>query len=164
MNKYGVLFVCTGNICRSPTAEGVFRHYAAQQGLSGHLHIDSAGTHGYHVGEPPDSRAIAAALARGVDMNDLRARKFSPADYGDFDLILAMDSGHHNIITRQIPNDARAQVALFMDYAPQAGSRDVPDPYYGGTAEFEYALDLVEQGVQGLIDHVRQQVESHANS
>jgi protein-tyrosine phosphatase len=159
MTKYGVLFVCTGNICRSPTAEGVFRHYAAESGISGRLLIDSAGTHGYHVGEPPDRRAIAAAKARGIDMADLRARKFTAADFENFDLILAMDGGHHHIIGGMVKKDSKARLAMFMDFAPEAGTSEVPDPYYGDLQEFEHVLDLIERGAKGLLAHLQEQVK-----
>lgn len=158
MQKYGILFVCTGNICRSPTAEGVFRARAGENGLLERLTIDSAGTHGYHVGEPPDSRAIAAALARGVQMDDLRARRLSSQDFHDFDLILAMDTGHHSHMLAMTPNESRAQTALFLDYAPETGLQDVPDPYYGGAQGFEEVLDLVDAGVEGLLAHVRKEL------
>ncbi len=155
MKKYGILFVCTGNICRSPIAEGVFRHYVEKSGLSDRFLIDSAGTHGYHIGEAPDSRGVAAAMARGIDMSDLRARKVTARDFNDFDLILAMDTGHYDIMRPMALPDCRARLSMFMDFAPGAGIIDVPDPYYGGEAEFEYVLDLAEQGVTGLLKHLK---------
>ena len=159
MKKYGVLFVCTGNICRSPTAEAVFRHRAVESGLADKLVIDSAGTHGYHVGEPPDSRAIAAARARGVKMDDLRARRIAPEDFDTFDLILAMDSGHRGILQRMDAQGGRpAKLSLFLDFAPDSGLTDVPDPYYGGTGDFEHVLDLVENGVAGLLRHLQREI------
>lgn len=159
MTPFAVLFVCTGNICRSPTAEGVFRHYAARSNLSNRLLIDSAGTHGYHVGEPPDSRAIAAAFSRGVDLKDLRARKFTSEDFGRFDLIVAMDSGHHAAIRRLAANGARATLFMFMDFVPDGGIVDVPDPYYGDARDFEYVFDLIERGAQGLLAHIGERLK-----
>lgn len=153
---YGVLFVCTGNICRSPTAEGVFRHALREAGLHERVTVDSAGTHGYHVGDAPDPRTIAAARQRGVELADLRARLLRNDDFDNFDLILAMDSGHLAYLARMARPGARGRHALFLDYAPEGGFRDVPDPYYGGTDDFELVLDLVQAGVDGLIKHIRQ--------
>jgi protein-tyrosine phosphatase len=147
-----VLFVCTGNICRSPTAEGVFRHVVAAAGLSGRFHIDSAGTHGYHIGEPPDSRAVALARTRGYDLSGLRARQITAADYADFDLLLAMDRGHLKILRRQAPPHEVERARLFLSYAPDCGTDDVPDPYYGDERDFVQALDLIELGSRALLD------------
>jgi protein-tyrosine phosphatase len=146
-----VLFVCTGNICRSPTAEGVFRFQVDAAGLGGWIEADSAGTHGYHVGEPPDSRTIRAAGRRGYRLEALRARQVAAADFADFDLILAMDRGHQRDLRRLAPGGGRAEIGLFLDYAPDLGLRDVPDPYYGGAQGFEQVLDLCEAGCRGLI-------------
>lgn len=150
-----VLFVCTGNICRSPTAEGVFRALVAAEGLAGHVATDSAGTHAYHVGEPPDGRSTAAALRRGIDLSDLRARKVRASDYAEFDLVLAMDRGHADILRRQCPVDLAGRVRLFLDFAPDLGIKDVPDPYYGGGDGFERVLDMIEAGSAGLLSHIR---------
>lgn len=150
-----VLFVCTGNICRSPTAEGVFRALVEAEGLAGRIATDSAGTHGYHVGEAPDGRSAAAALRRGVDLSDLRARKVRPGDFSDFDLVLAMDRGHADILRRQCPPDLAGRVRLFLDFAPDLGIKDVPDPYYGGGDGFERVLDMVEAGARGVLEHIR---------
>lgn len=147
-----VLFVCTGNICRSPTAEGVFRHLAVDAGIA--VEADSAGTHGYHIGEPPDPRTVAAAARRGFDLNSLRARRVKREDFNQFDLILAMDRGHLAHLETMRPQDARAQVKLFLDYHPET-KRDVPDPYYGGPEGFEHVLDLVEAASRGLLDDLR---------
>ncbi len=149
-----VLFVCTGNICRSPTAEGVFRALVARHGLEGEIGADSAGTHGYHVGEAPDPRSCAAARARGVVLDDLRARQVSPADFSAFDLVLAMDRGHHAHLARLCPPGREERLRLFLDFAPHLGVRDVPDPYYGGPDGFERVLDLIEAGCEGLLRRI----------
>jgi protein-tyrosine phosphatase len=151
----GVLFVCLGNICRSPTAEGVFRRLADEQGLSPYLRVDSAGTHAYHVGEPPDPRSQKAARARGVDLSMLRARRIDHGDFYHFDHILAMDSSNLANLRDMSPHDASAQLKLFLDYAPHRGVRDVPDPYYGGGNGFERVLDLVEDAAMGLLDELK---------
>ena len=147
-----VLFVCTGNICRSPTAEGVFMHRAAARGLGDRVAADSAGTSSEEHGNPPDSRARRAADARGVTLPDRRARRVKDADFEAFDLILAMDRGHLARLERIAPEQARDRLRLFMEYAGDGMPKDVPDPWYGGTADFEHALDLIEAGVDGLLD------------
>ena len=150
-----VLFVCTGNICRSPTAEGVFRKLVAGAGLNHAVVIDSAGTHGYHVGEPPDERSCAAALKRAIDISAQRARRVSRADFAEFDLILAMDRGHYRALRAMAPPQAAERVRLFLDYAPELGVEDVPDPYYGGPDGFEDVLDLIETAAERLLDDLR---------
>lgn len=159
MKSYGVLFICTGNICRSPTAEGVFRHHLRQKGLSERISCDSAGTHDYHAGEAPDYRAVQMARKRGVEMADLRARRIQKDDFENFDLVLAMDQGHYNIVRKLTPSRSRAALSLFLDFTPDAERFDVPDPYYGGEKEFEYAFDLIEQGVHGLLNHLIQDLK-----
>lgn len=155
----GVLFVCTGNICRSPTAEGMFRHAVARAGLAERVRIDSAGTHGYHVGEPPDRRSVAAAKARGVDLSALRARRVEAADFHRFDLLLAMDRGHLSHLARMGPPGSAGRLQLFLDFAPPPWrGRDVPDPYYGQAGHFEEVLDLVAAGTEGLLAEVRRRL------
>jgi len=150
-----VLFVCTGNICRSPTAQGVFRTLVAREGLSALITTDSAGTHGYHLGEHPDQRSCAAAKARGVVIDDLRARQFKPSDFDDFQLVLAMDRGHQRMLAGWCPPFRQERLRLFMAFAPECGVEDVPDPYYGAGDGFERVLDLIEAGAAGLLDHIR---------
>lgn len=153
--KIGVLFVCMGNICRSPTAEGVFRKLARDAGLIDRVRVDSAGTHAYHEGEAPDRRAQEAAKRRGFDLSTLRARRVSEEDFEDFDLILAMDK--LNLVTLQDRADesAHARLKKLLDYSPANRGRDVPDPYYGGASGFERVLDLVEEASRGLIEQLR---------
>jgi protein-tyrosine phosphatase len=149
-----VLFVCTGNICRSPTAEGVARHFIETGGLGGLLEVDSAGTQHYHVGEPPDPRTQKAAARRGYDLSALRARKLELEDFVRFDLLLAMDREHLRIMNRLRPEASRARVDLFMGFAADARFDEVPDPYYGGPQGFDLVLDLCEQAVQGLLSEL----------
>ena len=149
-----VLFICTGNICRSPTAEGVFRFFLEKHLPDGKVEVDSAGTHDYHVGEAPDGRAIAHARRRGYDLSTLRARQLSARDFTEFDLLLAMDRGHLRILQRLCPAEHRAKLRLFRDFAGMAEA-DVPDPYYGAADGFEQVLDMVEAASRGLLDHVR---------
>ncbi|MDD3609318.1 MAG: low molecular weight phosphotyrosine protein phosphatase [Halothiobacillaceae bacterium] len=151
----GILFVCMGNICRSPTAEGVFTHRAREAGLVDRLRIDSAGTHAYHIGNPPDPRSQEAALQRGIDLSCLRARKVEPVDIERFEYVLAMDADNFDILQRLSPPSLRERVRLFMDFAPDYGLKEVPDPYYGGPAGFERVLDMIEAASEGLITHLR---------
>jgi protein-tyrosine phosphatase len=151
-----ILFVCLGNICRSPTAEGVFRAVAARDAPDLALEIDSAGTAGYHIGEPPDPRTRQAAHRRGYDLSPLRARVVEPRDFEEFDLILAMDRENLNVLHHRAPPHARERVRLFLEFAPEAQVFEVPDPYYGGPNGFEEVLDLVEQASQGLLQHLRE--------
>ena len=150
-----VLFVCTGNICRSPTAEAIFRKLADDAGLGGVIRADSAGTHSYHVGEPPDSRAQAAAAKRGYDLSGLRARKVERIDFDRFDVILAMDREHHAILKGIVPPSSGHKLQLMMSYAKRFADRDVPDPYYGGPHGFEHVLDMLEDASQGLLESLR---------
>ncbi len=147
-----VLFVCTGNICRSPSAEAVLQHYVDMQGQSAEYFIDSAGTHGYHLGDPPDSRAINAAAIRGIAMDDLYARKVKISDFHDFDFIVAMDRGHLKILNDLKPKGAKAALKLFCDYLPHSKVQDVLDPYYGTDQGFEAVLYMLEEGCQFMMD------------
>ena len=150
-----VLFVCLGNICRSPTAHGVFRNLVEQEGLSEHIHIDSAGTHAYHVGEPPDARAQSTALNRGINMSDLRARRAIENDFEYYDYILAMDRENYSNLEKLSPPDRLDRLMLFMDFAPGIGEDEVPDPYYGGAKGFERVFDMIEIASHGLLDDIR---------
>jgi protein-tyrosine phosphatase len=150
-----ILFVCLGNICRSPTAEIVFREIVAREAPNLSIEVDSAGTAGYHVGDPPDSRTRQAALRRGYDMSALRARVVEPQDFSRFDLILAMDRQNLETLKRRAPATAQERIRLFLEFAPDADTTEVPDPYYGGANGFEEVLDLVEAAARGLLQHVR---------
>jgi low molecular weight protein-tyrosine phosphatase len=150
-----ILFVCLGNICRSPSAEAVMRAIAAREAPELAIEVDSAGTAGYHVGEAPDPRAQEAARRRGYDMAPLRARVVEPEDFARFDLILAMDRANLSVLHRRAPATVRERVRLFLEFAPDADTVEVPDPYYGGATGFEEVLDLVEVAARGLIRHLR---------
>lgn len=152
-----VLFVCMGNICRSPTAHGVFQRLVEQTGLHQHIEIDSAGTHAYHIGNPPDSRAQAAALRRGIDLSLQRARRIAADDFKRFDYILAMDQDNLSLLRTACPPQHVHKLSLFLEYAPELKIQEVPDPYYGGATGFEQVLDLVEIASEGLLRHLRQQ-------
>ena len=155
MRPVKVLFVCTGNICRSPTAEGVFRHVVQQEGLKDRIVIESAGTHGYHVGEPPDPRSQQAAAGRGYDLSAQRARRVERKDFDEFDYVLAMDNENLGFLRRVCPSQHAHKVRLFMEFGSDAAVREVPDPYYGGGAGFERVLDLVEGASKGLLGHLK---------
>jgi protein-tyrosine phosphatase len=155
-----ILFVCLGNICRSPTAEGVLRVIAAREAPELSIEVDSAGTAAYHVGEPPDPRTRAAAARRGYDLAHLRARVVEPADFTRFDLILAMDEENLRVLRRRAPDAAPERLRLFMEFAPQTDTPEVPDPYYGGPNGFEEVLDLVEAAARGLLAHLRQRARA----
>jgi protein-tyrosine phosphatase len=145
-----------GNICRSPTAEGVLRARLARAGLSGSVEVDSAGTHGAHVGEPPDGRAQKAAAARGYDISNLRARRVKEADFIRFDMILAMDHQNLSLLKQACPLEQRNRLGLFLEYAHNFIDEEVPDPYYSAPQAFEYVLDLAEDAATGLIETLAQ--------
>jgi len=146
-----ILFVCMGNICRSPTAEGVFRFHAEQAGMAERLYIDSAGTHAYHTGEPPDRRARAAAERRGMSLEGISARRVSNEDFERFDYIIAMDEDNLARLHDEAPEEHHTKLSLFLEFG-ESGEREVPDPYYGGSAGFERVLDLVEEASRGLLE------------
>ena len=148
-----ILFVCLGNICRSPTAQGVFLAEAARAGLADRFEVDSAGTGGWHVGEPPDPRAIEAAAERGIDLSRQRARQIKSRDFNEFDLILAMDRSNFNELTRRAPRSSSARIAMITDFAPEAGAKEIGDPYYGGPDGFAQVLDLLAVCCRGLLKH-----------
>jgi protein-tyrosine phosphatase len=151
MAKHRLLFVCLGNICRSPMAEGVFRRVAEEEGVLDRFEIDSAGLGDWHVGQAPDARAQAAARTRGIDISDQCARQVTKADFAQFDLLIAMDGSNYDDLVQLAPKSAHHKIRRFLDYAPHAGTKDVPDPFFGGRAGFDHALDLIEQGARGLI-------------
>ncbi len=153
-----VLFVCLGNICRSPTAEAVFTQYVKKAGLSEFVAVDSAGTGGYHVGEPPDKRAVKIAAKRGYDLSQLRARKFEIQDFELFDTILAMDNSNYSDLYRLADAAQRKKLRLFLDYHPDPDWSDVPDPYYGGAEGFEQVLDLCEEASKYLLENLRKEL------
>lgn len=159
MKKIKLLFVCMGNICRSPTAEGVFTALVTKRNLSDHFTIDSAGTHAYHVGEAPDLRAQKAARDRGVELKHLRARKVVFGDFEDFDHILVMDDDNFGIVHQACPDALKHKIKHFLDYAPNVGTREVPDPYYGGDYGFERVLDMIEEASEGLLQALQQSGE-----
>ncbi len=146
-----VLMVCTGNICRSPTAQGVLERLAADAGMAGRLQVDSAGTHGYHVGEPPDARSQAHALRRGVDLSAQRARQLTARDFDAFDLVLVMDDANQHAARALCPPGQRHKLRRLTDFCTRHRASEVPDPYYGGAAGFEAVLDLVEDACDGLL-------------
>jgi len=153
-DRVAVLVVCTGNICRSPTAEGVLRHLVEKRGLAERVRIQSAGTHDYHVGEAPDPRSVRHASKRGYDLAQLRAAQVSAEDFHAYDYILAMDRGHLRILKALAPRDARAHIGLFLDASARWNGEDVPDPYYGGAEGFEQVLDMVEEAGERWLDRI----------
>lgn len=149
-----VLFVCLGNICRSPTAHGVFEALVQDQQLTAEVLVDSAGTGDWHIGHAPDKRAAAAALQRGYDLSELRARQVTPDDFHAFDYILAMDEQNLADLQDMAPADHQAVLELFLSFAPHLDEREVPDPYYGGDDGFEQVLNMVEEAASGLLQHI----------
>lgn len=175
MNCVRILFVCMGNICRSPTAHGVMQHMLAAQNMNENVEVDSAGTHAYHVGEPSDPRSRALASKKGVDMEFIRARKISINDYDEFDYILAMDADNLELINYYAPANHSATIALFLQFAVDAGYTEqieVPDPYYGGADGFENVFTLVTQGCTAILKKLEilevqeeeQEREKHSNA
>jgi protein-tyrosine phosphatase len=155
-----ILFVCMGNICRSPSAEGVLRSLVAARAPQLSVELDSAGTHDYHVGEPPDERAIAAARRRGIDLSTLRARTVHAGDFDYYDLILAMDEQNLRELRRRAPAQRHDRIRLMMEFVPAATTRAVPDPYYGGPQGFEQVLDLLEEAAEGLLSEMLSRAEA----
>ena len=151
-----ILFVCMGNICRSPTAEGVFRHKVTAAGLEDRIHIDSAGTIAYHVGNPPDPRAQKAALDRGIDLSAQRARRVTNRDFEEFDFVLAMDSDNHYELEAICPTGYEDRLHMFLKFARNSRETDVPDPYYGGVNGFKIVLDLIEDASEGLLHYLQE--------
>ena len=164
MKPIKVLMVCMGNICRSPTAEGVLRRRLRAAGLADAVLVDSAGTHDYHVGEPPDHRSTKHAKRRGYDLSSLRARQVMPADFERFDLMLAMDGDNFALLQAQCPPEHRAKLRLLTEFARMHASPDVPDPYNSGAEGFEHVLDLVEDACDGLISHLQQELGASRQS
>lgn len=150
-----VLFVCLGNICRSPLADGAFRRLVDERGLGHLIEVDSAGTGDYHIGAPPDARAQAEALKRGIDIGALRARQVHVDDFHDFDYVLAMDRSNHAALDRLRSDDAPARLELFLRYAPETGLDEVPDPYFGGAQGFARVFDMIEAAAAGLLDDIQ---------
>ena len=154
MKNIKVLFVCMGNICRSPTAEGVFRHIVNQEGHSDWIKTDSAGTHAYHIGEQPDRRSQQVARTRGIDLSDLRGRQAITQDFHEFDYILAMDNDNYHNLQRLCPAGFEDKLHMFLDFCQDFSETQVPDPYYGGDQGFEHVFDLVESASQGLLKEI----------
>jgi protein-tyrosine phosphatase len=153
--KIHVLMVCMGNICRSPLAHGLFEALVEREGLTDLIIVDSAGTHAYHVGEPPDPRSQQTAVRHGVDLSRQRARRVSRDDFDQFDYILAMDQDNYQNLMASAPNEHQHKVQLFLEFAPQRREREVPDPYYGGPDGFEHVYELVEAAALGLLADIR---------
>ena len=156
IRRVKVLFVCMGNICRSPTAHGVFRKLIEDEGLTELVGVDSAGTHAYHVGNDPDRRAQATALSRGLDLSDLRARQARSEDFDAFDYVIAMDEENYLSLQGICPAGMEQHLYMFLDFAPDLNEREVPDPYYGGAQGFERVFDMVETASLGLLQDIRQ--------
>lgn len=158
---FKLLTVCTGNICRSPSAEAILRHHLAAAGLAEAVAVDSAGTFDYHVGDPPSEPAVRLAALRGYDLSALRARRLAPADFTRFDLILAMDRGHLRHLTAHKPADSRSRLSLFLEVLPEAGL-DVADPYYGDDSHYLAMLDVIEKAAPAWIARLREELPAPA--
>ena len=158
MQPYRVVFLCMGNICRSPTAQGVFRHKLREAGLGARIHVDSAGTHDYHVGEAPDMRSQRHARQRGYDLSDLRARALDAVDFESADLLLVMDEGNFALAARRSPPQYRPKLRRLTEFCRLYQAHEVPDPYSGGAQGFEQVLDLIEDACEGLLEHLRREL------
>jgi protein-tyrosine phosphatase len=159
LSRLSVLVVCTGNICRSPTGEGVLRHLAAKRGLGDRIQVASAGTHDYHVGDCPDARTLRHAKQRGYDLSAQRAQQVSAEHFQQFDYILAMDRTHLRILRGMAPADAKARLGLFLEASARWKGEDVPDPYYGGGEGFEQVLDMVEEAAERWLDRMEAELD-----
>lgn len=164
MDKIKILFVCMGNICRSPTAEGVFRQLITDKKINHLFEIDSAGTIDYHAGSPPDLRSQKAAARRGIDISMLRARQVTINDFDYYDYILAMDRENYYQLLQLTPAKNVHKIKLFLSFAPHLEIEEVPDPYYGGANGFEYVLDIIEAGAQGLLAKLNNQLADRINN
>jgi len=153
--KIRVLFVCMGNICRSPTAHGVFERLVEEAGLGDRIDVDSAGTHAYHVGEPPDPRAQETARQRGYELSHQRARRVQQEDFLEFDYLIAMDRSNYEDLRAIALPGCEERLRLFLEFAPELPEDEVPDPYYGGTQGFQRVLDMVERAAAGLLEEIR---------
>lgn len=154
-DSVGVLFVCLGNICRSPTSEGVFRKLVTEENLDVEVFVDSAGTAGFHKGSRPDRRAMNAAARRGIDLSMLRARRITQSDFSKFDYIIGMDVMNYSDLNVMVPNNYRGRIALFMEFADGWQENEIPDPYYGGPTGFERVLDMIEDASKGLLREIK---------
>jgi protein-tyrosine phosphatase len=150
-----VLFVCLGNICRSPTAEGVFRDLVGRAGLSDKIQTDSCGTSGWHRGDPPDNRAREEARRRGIDIEDLKSRETRTSDFADFDFIIAMDRNNFDTLHIKSPPEHASKIQMFLSFASGIGTTEVPDPYYGGPDGFSDVFDMIDVASNGLLQHIR---------
>jgi protein-tyrosine phosphatase len=159
MAKVKVLMICMGNICRSPTAQGVLESKLAQRGWQADVYVDSAGTHAYHIGNPPDKRSQQAALRRGIDLSKQQARLVQESDFAEFDYLLAMDMHNFQYLQRSAPTAYKAKLRLLLSYAPHLPEfAEVPDPYYGGDNGFERVLDLIDEATEGLLVDIEQRL------
>ena len=154
MGNAKVLFICMGNICRSPTAHGVFRQLVKNKGYEEKILTDSAGTHAYHVGNAPDNRSIATALKHNIDINDLKARQVHESDFEYFDYLLVMDEHNYSLVNDACPAEYKAKVGYFLDFARQTAIKEVPDPYYGEGDGFERVFNMIEDASEGLLEHI----------
>jgi len=153
--KVKVLFVCMGNICRSPTAHGVFEYMVNLDNLADYIEIDSAGTHSYHIGEQPDHRAQQTAISRGIDLSYIRSRQVKASDFSYYDYILAMDNHNYELLEQACPQQYKSKLSLFLDYTPDYSTKEVPDPYYGGVNGFNEVFDMVGSAGRGLLDKIK---------